>query len=787
MFKVFTSRVMYKQYQQTVITLIILFLSVITTNTIYAQSASRRAVKLLSLSVEGNKTADTNFIKLNSGLTENEKITGEDIQKAIRQLWSLNMFSDIQVILEKEIANSVFLTIMVKEYPRLEKVELEGNKKIKKKDLEKELDFYRGQVLGPLVIKKAQKKIKNLYEEKGYLLAEVNAKTRESEKDGRVILRFKIKEGNKVQIEKITFHSNKAFSDKKLRKQLKETKENGFLFFGGGDFDNEKYQEDLKHLIDFYRKEGFRDAEVVKDSIHYGLEKKEMYIDIWVREGTRYYFGDITWEGNKLYTKELLESLLGFSEGDVYNKEKIEKAVFERLGSLYYDAGYIYASITPQEKPVSKDTVDVHFRVVEGNAVKINKINIVGNTKTKERVIRRELKIRPGDTFSREALIRSQREIFILNYFADVKPDVQPVNDELVDVVIEVEEKSTDTANMSAGFSERDKLIGSIGVTMNNFMGNGQILSFDWNFGRAFRSFQISFTEPWFLSTPTLVGVSLYDTKRDSRFIGYDQRSQGASIRFGRRLRWPDNFFRVDWIYRVDKTNLSNFSDRIKEINPNGIVSQKWPLVTSGITQIITRNSLDRPEFPTSGSRFSISTELAGGPLSGTVNFHKHIFQNEWFSPIFLNFVLFNNVQAGYIEGFGKDQDNIPFLEFFFMGGEGLSRSIPLRGYDDPLSGSVTQSGGKVMFKYTAEIRFPIAPNPTIFGLAFAEAGNTWLSLSQTDIFDLRRSVGVGVRLFMPMLGIIGFDYAYGFDNIDRFTGEKFGAWKPHFVFGRSF
>lgn len=752
-----------------------------------AQVGERRALKLLGLSVEGNTSADANFIKLNSGLMVNEEISGEDIQKAIKQLWGLNMFSDIQVVLDKEVGSAVYLTIKVSEYPRLERVELEGNKKIKKKDLEKELDFYKGQVLGPLEVKKAETKIRKLYAQKGYLLAEVEPRVRPGEQEGKSILRLKIKEGNKVQIEGINFHGNYAFTDKKLRKQFKETKENGFLFLGGGDFDQEKYQEDKKKLLSFYQKEGFRDAEVVGDSIYYSPQRKDMFIDIWVREGTRYYFGDITWEGNQLYTSDQLLNFLDFKKGQVYNKEKIEKAVFERIGSLYYDSGYIYAQITPQEKPVTNDTVDIHFRVVEGNAVKINKIHIVGNTKTKEKVIRRELRIRPGDTFSREALIRSQREIFILNYFADVKPDVQPVNDELVDISLEVEEKSTDTANMSAGYSERDKLIGSIGVTMNNFFGNGQILSFDWNFGRAYRSFQISFTEPWFLDTPTLVGVSLYDLKRDRRFTGYDQRSQGATVRLGRRLRWPDNFFRADWIYRIDRTDLSNFDQRIIDANPSGIVTQKWPLTTSSITQIITRNSLDRPEFPTTGSRFSISTELSGGPFGGSVSYHKHIIQNEWFNPLFLSFVLFNSVQAGYIEGFGRDADNIPVLERFFMGGEGLSRSIPLRGYDDPLSGILTEEGGKVMFKYSTEIRFPISPNPTIFGLAFAEAGNTWPSLGKTDLFDLRRSVGVGVRIFMPVLGILGFDYAYGFDNINLTTGEKQGRWKPHFVFGRSF
>ncbi len=757
-----------------------------TVATVQGQADQRRTIKVASISVSGSNIADPNFIKLNSGLTENSEVTGEDIQKAIKQLWALNLFSDIQIILDKEVGDAVFLTILVEEHPRLDKVELEGNKKLKKKDIEKALDFYKGQVLGPRAVKKAETKIKKLYGEKGYLLAEVDATARASSVKHKRILRFKIKEGNKVVIEGIKFHGNKYFSNKQLRKQLKDTEENGFLFFGGGDFDAEKYSEDLKNLIAFYRKEGFRDAEVLRDSIYYGPLKRDMFIDIWVTPGIRYRFGDISWEGNELYAADFLNQYLDFAKGDVYNKEKIDKAVFEKIGSLYYDAGYIFAGITPQEKPLGQDTVQVHFRVVEGNAVKINKIHIAGNTKTKEKVIRRSLRIHPGDTFSREALMRSQREIFTLNYFGDVRPDVQPVNDDEVDIMLEVDEKSTDTANMSAGFSERDKLIGSIGVTMNNFFGNGQTLSFDWNFGRAFRSFQLGFTEPWFMDTPTLVGLSFFDIKRDSRFIGYDQRSQGATIRLGRRLRWPDNFFRADWIYRIDRTDLTNFTEAFLNFNPQ-VAEQNWPLTTSGLTQVFSRNSLDRPEFPTSGSRFSISTEITGGPMGGNVAFHKHVLQNEWFTPAFLNFVLFNNFQAGYIEGFGNDAENIPFLELFFMGGEGLSRSISLRGYDDPLSGSVNSRGGKVMFKYNTELRFPISPNPTIFGLAFAEAGNTWASLDQTDIFDLRRSVGVGMRIFMPMLGIIGFDYAYGFDNIDFATGEKFGDWKPHFVFGRSF
>jgi len=745
---------------------------------------TRQSVKLLGLAVDGNKTADANLIRLNSGLTQGEEVSAEDIQNAIKQLWSLDMFSDIKIVVDRELSEGVFLTIKVSEHPRLDKVELDGNDKINKKDIDKELDFYKGQLISPRDATRAQRKLQKLYEDKGYLLATVDAKVSPANDSGRVNLRIKIDEGKKVQIEKITFHGNQTFANKKLRKQLKDTKENGFL--KGGDFDAEKYRDDKGKLLDFYRSEGFRDMEILKDSIHYSAEKKDMYIDVWVEEGTRYHIGNITWDGNKLFQDVDLVARLGFQTGDLYSQKKMSEAINERLGALYYDSGYIYATINPKETPVDSNRVDIQFLVNEGRAVKIDKIRIAGNTKTKEKVIRRELYFRPGDTFSREALIRSQREVWVLNYFSDVKPDVQPVDEEKVDILVEVAEKSTDTANMSAGWSERDKLIGSLGVGMNNLFGNGQRLSFDWNFGRSYRSFQLSFTEPWLLDTPTLAGFSVYDTKRDARYYGYSQRSQGGTLRIGRRLRWPDNYFRGEWIYRIDRTDLDDFSEQVIALNPNGIVTEKWPLTSSSITQIITRNSLNRPEFPTDGSQVSYSVELAGTFLGGNVSYHKHTFQADWFTPIGLGLVLVNKFQTGYIKGFGNNA-RIPYLEFFFMGGEGLSRSISLRGYDDPLTGSGSRVGGSTMLKYGAEIRIPIAPNPTVFGMIFGEAGNTFQDLKHTTPFDLRRSVGVGVRIFMPLLGVIGFDYAYGFDNIDAATGKRFGQWKPHFVFGQSF
>ncbi len=737
-------------------------------------------LKLLGLSVEGNKTADGNFIKLSSALNIGQVVTGDDLQNAIKQLWSLDMFEDVALVLDRQVGDGIYLTIRVKEFPRLNKIELDGNTKIKKKDLEKELTFFKGQIISPRESARTSRKLKKFYEDKGYLLAEIQTELTPAGIDDQVNLLVKIQEGNKVQIKSISFHGNTAFDDGKLRKQLKGTKPNGL--FGGGDFDEDKFREDKAKVVEFYREHGLRDAEVLRDSIYYSADKKAMFIDIWVDEGQKYFIGDVTWEGNKLYPDWVLASRLGFSKGDEFNSKQLQEAVVERLGSMYYDAGYIFATVNPVEKVAEDNKVNLHFLVTEGNAVTINRIQITGNTKTKEKVIRRELYVRPGDVFSREALIRSQREIFVLNYFSDVKPDVRPISDEKVDVLVEVTEKSTDTANMSAGWSERDKIIGAIGIAMNNFLGNGQRLSFDWNFGKYYRSFQVGFTEPWLFGTPTLASLSIFDTKRSGlsnststfgQFDYYAGRSQGLSVRLGRRLSWPDNYFRLDGIYRFQKQDYTDVRVRTSTFT------------SSSITAIFSRNSLNRPEFPTAGSQVSLTSELAGGPLYGNVGFYKHEFDADWFFPTFGQFVLFVSFKAGYLDKLSSGSQ-IPYLDYFYMGGEGLSNSIALRGYEDPLR-APNPPLDRTMLKYQAEFRIPISPNPTIFALTFAEAGNTWPDLARTNPSDLRRAVGVGARLFMPLLGIIGFDYAYGFDYVDPITGRRFGRWKPHFVFGKSF
>ncbi|MFQ6617296.1 MAG: outer membrane protein assembly factor BamA [Fidelibacterota bacterium] len=749
--------------------------------------SQQAGIKILNLEVTGNVIADAEVIKSASGLYVGKEITAEDIQNAVKRLWNLGSFSDIQIVLEKELANGIYLTIRVKEFPRLKEIQLEGNKKIKKDEISDKLDFYTGQVITPDKIKKAVNKIESMYKEKGYLLVKVKSETFSSEEENKVIVKFIIEEGKKVKVKKINFYGNEHFSDGKLKGEMKNIHERSLLrFWRKSDFDPEKFEEDKESVLNFYQNHGYRDAEVLKDSIYYDGDKKRMFIDIYIREGVKYYFGDITWEGNRLYTVDELNKALRIKRGDEYNKELFEKAIYERVTGLYLDKGYIYIQILPDEIPVAEDTIDVHFNIVENQQVRVRNIVIKGNTKTKEKVIRREIKLMPGDIFSRDALYRSQREIYILNYFSNVIPNIVRVDEDEIDVEFEVEEKQTGKANATAGYSERDGLIGAVGLDFPNFFGGGQQISFNWQFGTIFRSFSISFTEPWLFDTPTLAGFSVFNMRRGGRYYPFDWKEKGGSVRIGRRFNWPDNYFRGNWVFRFARRDIYKIADPqvLKRITPTG--QNKTTQVT--LMQIITRDSRDMPEFTTKGSVVSLTSQLSGGPLGGTEEFHKHMISVNWFVPTFWKFVLFSSYEFGMISKFSTSSF-IPYDELFIMGGGGLTIGIPLRGYNDrsvgPLSKRGLALGGRSMVKVTTELRFPISTNPVIYGLLFAEAGNTWLDLKTTDPFNLRRSVGFGVRLFMPMLGLIGFDVGYGFDDANG-DGKPEG-WKPHFQFGMGF
>jgi outer membrane protein insertion porin family len=742
-------------------------------------------IRILGLTVEGNEMTDAGLIRAHSGLIIGKDISGDDVQTAIRQLWKLNLFSDIQIVEDKEVSGGVYVVIKVKEYPRLERLDVKGNKKLKGQDLESLLLLTKGQVLQPRDITRLQNRLMKKYEEMGYLLAEINTKTFISDETKREIVEVNIKEGKKVRIKKILFEGNSAFSDSKLRGKLKNSKQKSL--FRSGEFKKENLETDGQLVSDFYRSQGYRNFEIIDDSVTYSEDKRWVYITYYVNEGRIFHYGDFSWSGNKLFTAEQLGARIKVAKGDYYNSTKFDLSLAD-VGAMYYDKGYIYASVTPTEKVVNDSIIDINLVVVEGSEFKVSKISIDGNTKTKEKVIRRELVLFPGETFDVSKLRRSIREVTILNYFGNITPDVVPINDNQVDLNLKVEEKSTDQANASAGYSQRDGFIGSLGFQMNNLLGNGQQFGLDWSFGSVYRSFSISFTEPWFRNSRTLVGASFFDTHRGGTYYGFDESIIGGTLRVGRRLKWPDDYFRLDYVYRLDRTEYSNFTDEFRASNPRNL-HENDPRISSSITQSITRDSRNDPEFPSIGSVNVLRTEVTGGIFGGNDQFIKAEFNNQWYVPIVGNLVMMADNEIGALDGLTRNMDDIPYFDYFFMGGAGLSLGTSLRGYDErevgPQSGSYPV-GGKTLFKQSSEFRYPVLRNPTIYALTFAEAGNVWRSFESTNPTELKRSVGLGVRLYMPFIGMIGLDYGLGLDYRDD-RGLRTTKWVPHFQFGRSF
>ncbi len=776
-----------------------LFIVIIFISSLFGQQTPK--IELLGVAVKGNTTISENSIKVQSGLIEGKTITFDDIPNAVKRLFELRLFSDIQILLDKVVDQGAFIIIQVEEYPRLGKFELEGNKKISNTKINEELFLLSGKVLSPHLITESKRKIRKLYFEDGYHRVEIDHKIEDGEKENTKDLTFVIKENKKVRIKKVLFKGNQNFSESKLRRVMKDTKGRNLFLFRVGDYEKEKYLEDKDLLVAFYKKEGYRDFEILSDTLYYSENKKRMFIELSINEGPRYKYKNISFNGNTLFSDEILITALDIKEGDWYDDEKFQMGVYDRVNSLYMDRGYLFVNIQPIEIPVGKDEVDINLQIQENHKVYVSQVNIIGNDKTYENVVRRELKVFPGDIFSREALMRSQREIFMLNYFANVEPDVVPVSEKEIDVEIKVEEKSSDRANMSVSFSQMYGFIGGGGLEFNNFRGKGQQLRFSYQQGTRYtfygnssaapyKSFSISFNDPWVFDTPNLVGGSVFLSERGGRggytsyYLPYDLSIFGGSLRYGRRFRWPDSYFRGTWM-----VNYANKKYRTYGETDSYITRPKT--VGISVSQSITRDSRDRPEFPTKGSVFRWSSTLSGGLLGGSEDFHKHDITLEFYSPTFWKFVLFNHMELGVVQGLNNDSF-IPPDEQYIMGGAGMIYGVQLRGYDDNSirSNDPGLFGGLTLFKYSMEFRVPISENPTIYALAFADAGNVWDSLNKTDPFNLKRSAGVGVRFFMPQIGMIGVDLGYGFDDINEANIGKYSkpkGWKTHFIFGMPF
>ena len=816
-----------------------IFTFLILSTSIALAQQSVKSYKILGISVEGNKTADASIIIGYSGLKVGDEIQipGDQTMNAIKQLWALGIFSDVQLLIDKQINDGVFLLMKVTEFPRFERLVIEGNDELSTSDIKEKIDLQRGQVLKPSNESSIRDAILKQYEKDGYLNAQVKMEhfvyytadttadgeinvTWRNEKDladeykvtydkdesslnlipkikSRILLMIRIKENQKVKVRKIEFTGNKAFTDSDLRGQMDNIEEaHWWKFWSSAEFDPKKFEEDKKSIIKYYQKNGYRDAQILSDSLIYSNNNKDLTVLIRVYEGPKYYIRNITWEGNTVFPIKLLNERLDFKKGDVYNYEKFEQNLRGNkaqndVSALYLDNGYLTFNLNTTETKVDDDSMDIAIRLTENNQYRVGRVNIAGNDKTKDKVIRRELYTVPGDYFNRGLLLRSVQQLANLKYFNVEKLygadgiGTNLVNDSTVNVTFNVEEKSSDYLNASVGYSGSFGFSGAIGVTLSNFaldhpftLGGGQILSFNWQFGvsNIYRTFSLGFTEPWLFDTPTLVGFEVFDTRQQ---YYYDMSQSGGSIRVGRKLKWPDDYFYVQGMMRFQYNDVLNGQG----LYPEGTTRQ----FTLGAT--ISRKDIDNPIFPSTGSNVQFDAQLSGGPfLPGDLDYYKLNLQTEWYNRLFNTnrVALYTDFEMGYIHELnGFTKLNINPFERYFMGGNGLVIStVSLRGYDDRSIGPTI--GGDVYLKYTTEFRVAVTLEPMpLYLLAFAEAGNVYLDIQHTDPFNLKRSVGVGARILINPIGLIGFDLGYGFDR--KSVNGQNPAWLFHFQFGKGF
>jgi outer membrane protein insertion porin family len=768
--------------------------------TLHAQPKPPTYPVIAGITVEGlSQGEDMQTVIAYSGLVIGKEAKPDDLVMAIRNLWNRRTFSDVRIIKERETALGVFLVIRVTPAPRLHEVVFNGLDELSRDDLMKVVDKRRGDLLAPADAYKISKAIKDKYAAEGMLFAKVETELTSIDSANYYDLTLNVNEGVKYSVATIGFVGNTRYTDAELAGAFSETKtKNWFEFWTSDDFDYAKYKADLKKLDDWFHEHGLLDAEVLHDTVMYDEATETVIIRITVNEGPVVHIRNVHFVGNTVYEEAELVRRLDIKPGDLYNGKKLQQnlTVNENQSdatSLYQDAGYLTANLRPELKRITDDTVDIEVRVTEGDRFLIRRVNIAGNTKTRDRVIRRELFTRPGDYFNRSAIIRSLRGLGVLNFFAPEKlnPQIQPVDKTHVDVTYNVEERSTDTFNASVGFAGAFGLTGSVGITLNNFDvsdplrgGAGQIASIQWEFGQQSRlqTFQLSLTEPWLFGEPTTVGFNVFDTQQN---FGFSIRRTGGQVNIGRRFRFPDDYFRGDWSVSFER----------QDVQSAGTFYRQGVNTALTLSQTISRTSYDNIIFPTIGSRFAFTVRGTTGFLGiGTTDFGKLGFNFDMVNPLLSidghpRLVMLVGSEIGYVDGLSADT-TIPPQELFYMGGNGLGgfSLTPLRGYPDnsigPLSGG-RNVGGRMMARFLAEMRFALSLDPfPIYVLTFAEAGNVWANIRTVDPFGLKRAAGVGLRLLLNPIGLIGFDMGYGFDS-NPFNPAQRSGWRFHFQFGR--
>ena len=791
------------------------------------------------INLHGVKYLNHSILKSSAGLVEGDSVylPSNFIPNAMQRLWAPRYFSNIQIGASIE-GDSLDLEIFLKERSRILTWNFEGITKSKKEDLRDVLKLKRNSELSDYVIDKNIKLIKEHYSEKGFRTCNVDVRIdNDSVYEQCVNVTFIIDKGPKVRVGEINIIGNEKFTDKRLRRTFKKTHQKSILFFLNRKLLEEDYEEDKLKMLDFYNSQGFRNAHIVRDSVYF-IDDRNLGIDIEVEEGNRFYVRDVKWVGNSVYETSRLESMLGLQPGDVYDKKSLHK----RLGigremnpeeisisNLYKNNGYLMSQIEPAEMVVGPDSLDLEIRIFEGKPFTVNNVGITGNVRLDDEVIRRELFVRPGELYNQSLLMQTLRTLMGMGHFDEqaIAPDIQPVSDELVDVNFPLVEKASDQFNIAGGWGS-GTFVGSVGITLNNLSlrnffkkgawrpypsGQNQKLSISGQTnGTYYKALSLSFTDPWFGGRrPNSLSVSAYISEQNNAYYVWQSatmyyRSIGAAIGFGKRLQWPDPYFTFYGELGYQRYSLKGWNSFIIS---DGVAN------TLSLKLVLQRSSTDSPFYARSGSEFTLSVQ-ATPPFSlwdgkdyaalkkqGTkqaqqemyrwIEYHKWLLKARWYFPLTTNqnLVLMLGAEMGYLGHYNKHKVS-PF-ERFEVGGDGMTGYniygvdiIALRGYEDgALDPSSYYSVG--YNKYTMELRYPIImkPSSSIYVLGFLEGGNGFNSWKEFSPFKIKRSAGLGVRLYLPIVGMIGVDWGWGFDPAygkTKRSGSQF-----HFVLGQQF
>ncbi len=842
-------------------------------------NGSSKKYEIADIKVTGVKNYEDYVLIGISGLAVGQTITvpGDDITSAVKRYWRHGLFSNVKISAEKIEGNKIYLMIELAQRPRITDIAFHGVKKSEREDLQLKLgNMVKGMQITPNMVDRAKIIIKKHFDEKGFKNAEVNIIEREDpENKEQVYVDVNIDKKEKVKVNSITIEGNSVLSDKKLKRVMKKTNEKGKLanFFRTKKFINERYEEDKQKIIDKYNELGYRDAVIEVDSVS-PFDDRTVDVYMKIHEGQKYYLRDITWVGNTVFPSDMLAQQLRMNKGDVYNQKLLNERVStddDAIGNNYYNRGYVFFNLDPVEVNIDKDSVDLEMRIMEGPQASISHVRINGNDRLYENVIRREIRTRPGDLFSKEALERTYREIAQMGHFnpENIKPDVKPnPEDGTVDINWGLESKANDQVEFSAGWGQTG-VIGKLSLKFTNFsianlfrkndnyrgflpQGDGQTLTISGQTnGSYYQSYSVSFLDPWFGGKrPNSLSVSaFYSVQTDvssqywnnavsnsyysmlsgygSYYGGYYDNYEsyydpdkslkmfGLSLGWGKRLRWPDDFFTLSAELSYQRFMLKDWSYLYIKLN-NGQYMNSGNCNNLSLNLTLARNSTDNPIFPRYGSEFSASVSITppyslfsnkdfstygkdnyedAASMYRWVEYHKWKFKSKTYTALLdipKTPVIMTRAEFGLLGHYNKYKRS-PF-ETFYMGGDGMtgysynyaSETIALRGYEN---GSLTPYGseGYAYVRLGAELRYPLMleNSTSIYALGFVEGGNAWNEVSQFNPFQLKRSAGVGVRIFLPMIGMMGIDWAYGFDKIDgstQYSGSQF-----HFIIGQEF